>query len=126
MSRYDLFRKRIAPIAFVVAMALLVRETCQGEQRIHATIVVQAGDAEAKVQAIDARLYVNGESYGEVHRQAQPGLRIGAARFAVAMPEADGQLLIDVDLGTETRHVTRRVHAAEGATIEIDLSRDLR
>jgi hypothetical protein len=126
VSRYDLFRKRIAPIAFIVAMGLLIRETCQGEQRIHATIVIGTGDAEPRVQAIDAQLIVNGEAYGEVHRRAQPGLRIGAARFAVAMPEADGELIIDVDLGTEKRHVMRRIHASENATIELDLSSDLR
>jgi hypothetical protein len=42
------------------------------------------------------------------------------------MPQEDGQVIIDVDLGTEKRHVMRRIHAAEGATIELDLSTDLR
>jgi hypothetical protein len=49
VSRYDLFRKRIAPIAFVAAMALLVRESCNKQERTHATIVMDFGAAEATV-----------------------------------------------------------------------------
>lgn len=126
MSRYDLFRKRIAPIAFILGMILLVRETCQKDERIHATIVIKTGEAEAKVKAIDAKMIVEGETLGELHREAQPGLRIGEARFDVALPQADGQVIIDVDMEGGSRHVLRRVHATEGATIELDLSSDLR
>jgi hypothetical protein len=126
LSRYDLFRKRIAPIAFILAMGLLIRDTCQSEQRIHASIVIDAGEAEAKVKTIDAKVIVQGETLGEVHREAQPGMRIGPAKFDVALPEEDGQVIIDVDLGTEKRHVMRRIHVTEGATIQIDLSSDLR
>lgn len=126
MSRYDLFRKRIAPIAFILAMGLLIRQTCQQEQRIHATVVIDAGEAEPRVKTIEAKVIVQGETYGELRREAAPGMRIGKARFAVALPEADAQLIIDVDLDTEKRHVLRRIHAAEGATIELDLSSDLR
>lgn len=126
LSRYDLFRKRIAPIAFILAMGLLIRQTCQGEQRVHATIVIDAGEAEAKVSAIDAKVIVQGETLGELHREAQPGMRIGKATFKVALPEEDGQVIIDVDMNGEKRHVLRRFHAAEGATVELDLSSDLR
>ncbi|MGE0395903.1 MAG: hypothetical protein AB7T06_04170 [Kofleriaceae bacterium] len=126
MSRYDLFRKRIAPIAFILGMGLLVRETCQKEQRIHATIVIRAGEAEAKVKSIDAKVVVEGETLGELHREAAPGMRIGDARFEVALPEEDAQLIIDVDMEGGARHVLRRIHATEGATIDLDLSSDLR
>lgn len=127
MSRYDLFRKRIAPIAFILAMGLLIRETCQNNERIHATIVIGAGEAEANVKSIEAKVIVEGETLGELRREAQPGMRIGKARFEVSLPQADGQLIIDVDLGeAEKRHVMRRIHASEGATIDIDLSSDLR
>ncbi len=126
MSRYDLFRKRIAPIAFILGLALLVRETCQNEQRIHATIIVSAGEAEPRVTSIDAKVIVQGETYGEMHREAAPGMRIGKAKFDISLPEADGQVIFDVNLGGEKRHVMRRIHATEGATIELDLSVDLR
>jgi hypothetical protein len=126
LSRYDLFRKRIAPIAFILALGLLIRETCQKDERIHASIVITAGEAEPRVKAIDAKVIVQGETYGELHREAAPGMRIGKAKIDVSLPEADGQVILDVDLGTEKRHVLRRIHASEGATIEIDLSTDLR
>ncbi len=126
LSRYQMLRKRVAPIAFILGMGLLVRHTCQQEERIHATIVISAGEAEARVTALDAKVIVQGETLGTLHRDAQPGMRIGKASFAVALPEADGQVMIDVSLGAETRQVMRRIHAAEGATIELDLSADLK
>jgi hypothetical protein len=126
LSRYDLFRKRIAPIAFLLAMGLLIRQTCHGEQRIHATVVISAGDAEAKVTTIDAKVIVQGATLGELHREAQPGMRIGKATFVVALPEEDAQVIIDVDMNGDKRHVLRRIHAVEGATIDLELASDLR
>ena len=126
MTRYDLFRKRLAPIAFVLALGLLVHEQCQGNQRLHATVVITAGSAEAQVRAIDAEVLVEGEVMGELHRRALEGTTIGDAKFDVTVPAADGFVKIDVEMVGETRHLTRKIHVEEGATIRLDLSSDLR
>lgn len=122
----DVLRKRIAPIAFILAMALLVQHTCQGEERTHATIVLEYGDAAARVRAVDAKLTVDGELISEFHRKALPDLRIGASTFEVAMPKAEGELTIDVDLGASKRHIVRTIRAEEGATIAVPLAAELR
>lgn len=126
MTRYDLFRKRLAPIAFVLALGLLVHEQCQGKQRIHGVVVITAGEAEPKVKAIDAQVVVDGEVMGELHRHALDGTMIGDARFSVTLPAEDAFVKIDVEMVGETRHLTRRMHVEEGATVHLDLASDLR
>ena len=37
MSKYDLFRRRIAPVAFLLALGLIAFDTCGKEERTRAT-----------------------------------------------------------------------------------------
>ena len=41
-----MIRKRIAPFIFLVAMGLIVRDTCQKADRAHATVVIDLGGSE--------------------------------------------------------------------------------
>lgn len=125
MSRYDLFRKRIAPIAFVVAMALLVRESCNKQERTHATIVMDFGAAEPNVVAVDARLSIDGSLLSTFHQGTLVGHHIGKPKFETAMPSQDGSLEIDVELATGHRLITRAIHVEEAATVTLSLGPDL-
>jgi len=125
VSTYDLFRKRIAPLAFFAAIVLIARDSCNKEQRAHATIVLDFGAAEASVRAVDAELLVAGASYGNFHRIALPGHRIGTTQFDTAMPEPDGELRIDVDLGAAHKRLVRRIHVEDGATVRVSLAGEL-
>ena len=126
MSRYTLLRKRIAPIAFLLAIGLLVRESCTKQQRTHATIVIDLGDAERNVRSVDASLVINGDSIATFHRIAAPGLRIGTCKFAAAMPADDVDIQIDVDLAGTHKLFTRHIHADEGAIVTLPLGSELR
>ena len=126
MSRYDLFRKRLAPIAFVLALGLLIHEQCKGKQRIHATVVITTGSAEPQVLGLDARVLIGTELLGEVHRTRLDGMQIGEASFPVALPEADARVEIDVRTTDGTQHVVRSIHVEDNATVRIDLGSDLR
>lgn len=126
MSRYDLFRKRIAPVAFVLALALLVREQCKGQQRYHGTVVIGTGSAEPFVEAIEARVIIGDDVFGELHRERPAGMQIGEAAFPITLPEPDARVEIDVRLSGATRHLSRSIHVEEGATVRIDLGPDLR
>ncbi len=131
MTRYDFFRRRIAPVLFLGMVGLIAYDTCQKEERTHATIVLGLGDAEPRVRAVDAELIVQGEVIGQFHRRALPGLQIGPCRFEAAMPDEQGELRIDVELGPEggpltRRRVVRQVRAAEGSTVTIPLAAELR
>ncbi|MDB4954765.1 MAG: hypothetical protein JWO36_2334 [Myxococcales bacterium] len=128
MTKYDLFRRRIAPIAFGLAIVLIARDACNKEERTNATIVLDYGSAESRVHAIDAEVWSEGSLNAKFHRVALPGQKmIGPSRFKLLTPSKDGELRFDVDVGTDDhRKFTRRFHADEDATITIPLESDLR
>ncbi len=120
-----MIRKRIAPLIFLLAMGLLIRETCQKADRAQATVVIELGGAEAKVRAIDVSLTVDGDNLSVFHRVAPPGLTIGPIRFPVQMPSRDGELQIDARLDTGTKHLVRKIHAEDGAVVTVKIGDDL-
>ena len=125
MSRYDLFRRRIAPVAFFLALGLIARDSCEKSHRTHTTVELQLGDARSRVRAVDVDAVTDGETVARFHRAALPGSLIGPCRFELALPADDGELRIDVDLGAEHRRLTRAFHAVEGTTLSVPLEGDL-
>lgn len=121
MSKYDLFRRRIAPIAFGVAIVLMARQSCEKGQRTHATFVLDLGAARGEARAVDVELWTSTEMVAELHRHALDGSTIGTPRFEAVLPGSDGELRIDVALPAGYRHVVRHVHADEGATVTVPL-----
>jgi hypothetical protein len=125
VSRYDLFRRRIAPVAFLLAIGLLARNSCEKDHRTHTTVEIQLGEARSRVRAVDADVMTGGETIARFHRAALPGTMIGPCRFELALPADDGELRIDVDLGAEHRRLTRPLHAVEGATMFVPIEGEL-
>jgi len=126
VTRYELFRKRIAPIAFLAVVGLIAYDTCNKQQREHATIVIDLGAAAPRVKAIEAELTVDSEPVGTFRRTALPGGGgIGPVRFEATMPKPDGELRLDVDLGDAHRKLTRYIHADEGATVTVSIGDEL-
>ena len=127
MTRYELFRKRIAPIAFGLAVVLLARDSCMKEHRTHATFVLDPGAAVHEIRSVEADLYADGNQLTAFRRTAPEGAYLGPMRFEAALPEKDTELRLDVDLGARGhRTFTRHVHAADGATVTVPLDSDLR
>ena len=119
MSRYDLFRRRIAPIALVLAIALIARDSCEKNKRTHATVELTFGANQPSVHAVDVDVVVGGETVATFHRAALPDRTIGRSVFELSVPEDDGEFRIDVDLGTTHQRLTRRFHAIEGSTMVV-------
>jgi hypothetical protein len=127
VSRYDLFRKRIAPVAFVLAIALMARESCMKQQRDHATFVLDPGIALHDIRSIEADLYINGEQLSRFHRTAPDDAYIGPMRFSATLPQKDVELRFDVDLGARGhRAFVRRVQAEDNAIVTVPLDSALR
>ena len=124
MTKTELFRRRIAPVLFGVAIALMARKSCH-EDRAHATFVLDMGAARADVRAIDAEFWVGDEVVAEIHRNALDGQTMPEPRFETSVPSVDGELRIDATLRGTKKHVVRRVHPEDGATITVRLGPDL-
>jgi len=121
VSRYDLFRRRIAPIAFFLAIALIARDSCEKDKRTHAIVELSFGDAKPSIRAVDVEVVVERETVATFHRAALPDSIIGPCRFQLAVPQDDGELQIDVDLGATHHRLTRRFHAVEGSTMLVSI-----
>ncbi|HEY0195923.1 MAG TPA: hypothetical protein VGC42_32650 [Kofleriaceae bacterium] len=124
MTRYELFRKRIAPIAFFLAIGLIVRDSCQKEQRTHSAIELTFGAQKPRVRAVDVDVVVGGQILATFRRAAMPGAMIGPCRFPASLPDEDGELEIDVDLGGAHQQLTKHFRAIEGGTVVISISDD--
>ena len=116
MSRYDLFRRRLAPIAFFVAIALIARDSCEKDRRTHTTVELELGADRSDVRAVDVEVFAAGERVATFHRAALPGSTIGPCRFELALAQDDGELRIDVERTAGHQTLTRRFHALEGST----------
>lgn len=126
-SRYALFRRRLAPIAFGIAIAFMAYTTCNKQQRTTATFVIDYGTAQRDVRAIDAEIWMNGEQVTRLHRVALDNAYIGDTRFKASLPDVDGELRMDVEVaGGEHRSINRAIHVTEGATVTVPIERDLK
>jgi len=126
VTRYELFRRRIAPILFLGMVGLIAYDSCREQERTHATIEIELGDAAPDVRAIDAELTANGDSMGTFHRSALPGSQIGACRFDTLLTGDVGELRIDVTLRDTTRTLNRTIRPIEGSTVRVAIGADLR
>jgi hypothetical protein len=116
VSRYDLFRRRIAPIAFFIAIALIARDSCEKDKRTHTTVELELGADRSEVRAVDLEVFAGDERVAAFHRAALPGATIGPCRFELALAQDDAELRIDIDRGARHQTMTRRLHAIEGST----------
>ncbi len=121
MSRYQVWRRRLAPVAFGIALAFIARDACNKEQRTHATVVIDLGASTADVRALDADVMIGQDVIAHFHKQALVGGRIGETKFEASLPAEDADVHIDVDLGTRHVAVARRIHIVEGSTVTIPL-----
>jgi len=121
VTRYDLFRRRIAPIAFFLAIALIARDSCEKGKRVHATVELRfEGDA-AAVRGVDVDVVVGGETVARFHQVALPDRPIGRCEFKLAIPEDDGDFRIVVDRGATHQQLTRAFHAIEDSTMLVPI-----
>lgn len=127
MTRYEFFRKRIAPVLFLGMVLLIAYDAWKKEEHagIQGTVVIELGEAEPRVRSLEAEMFVRGASISTFRRAALPGAQIGDTRFEARMPEPGGELRITVDLGDARRRLSRAVHLEDGATVRIDLAADL-
>lgn len=127
MTRYDQFRRRIAPVAFGLAIAFIAYDTCTKQERTSATVVLDFGAAAPDVRSVEASVWMDGEPVTEFRRTALDGMQIGRAQFKATLPGDRGELRADVELRSgDRRNITRTLHVTEGGTITVQLERDLR
>jgi hypothetical protein len=126
VTRYEFFRKRIAPVLFLGMVGLIAYDTCKKEERHHATIVIDLGAAEPRVKSVTVDLFVDNESISRFERRALSTLTIGCpCKFETAMPAEHGELRFDVEVDGVHRQLTKKIHVIEGGKTTVQLGPDL-
>jgi hypothetical protein len=126
VTRYELFRKRIAPALFLGVVGLIAYDTCRKQQRTHATVALDFGEVAADVRSVDAELTAGGESMGSFHKRALPGSTIGPCSFETLLVGEVGELRIDVTVRDRQRTLVRTIRPIEESTVTVSLGPDLR
>lgn len=127
VTKYDLFRRRIVPVAMVIVGGLLAYQTCNKQERTEATFVLECGAYSNDVRVIEAEVWMNGERVTTFRRVALEGGFIGKSQFKASLPDTDGELRLDVELASsDHKHVVRRLHLRDGETVTFQLEPDLR
>ena len=127
MTKYDLFRRRIVPVAMVIVGGLLAYETCNRHDRTEATFVLEYGVYTNDVRGVEAEIWMNDERVTSFRRNALDGAFIGKTQFKASLPDTDGELRLDVDMAAgDRKHVVRQVHVSDGEIVTFQLEPDLR
>jgi hypothetical protein len=126
VTSYDLFRRRLAPVMFAGAIALIAYDAYNKRDHATATFVIELGPAEPSVTAVDAELWMGGEQVAKLHRVALSGHAIGPVEFKQTLPGHDGELRIDVEQTTGHTKLVRHFHADNDATVRFPLEHDLK
>ena len=124
MTRYEFFRKRIAPFLFLGMVGVIAYDACQKEERHHATIMIDLGAAERRVKSVTAELVVDNEVISTFERRALSTLSIGCpCKFETAMPAESGELRFVVDVDGQVKKLTKKIHVIEAGvtTVKLDL-----
>lgn len=122
----DTLRRRIAPVAFLLALALLASRTCQSEA-VRVRIELDPGAASAEVRAVRVDVFRQGEDqsvavfsrrYGEAGPDARPS-------FEAQLDPGTYELRIEVETPRGHRRLERTIEPRDASTVTIRLEREL-
>jgi hypothetical protein len=125
LSRYDLFRKRIAPVAFAVALAALAHETCNRRGGDDVTVELAFGAHAAEVRHVRADVFVDGEPDAWMEHDFGTDGVTTPPRFRAMVRGENAIVRIDVDTLSGPHRIERKLAVVDGATVTVDLARDL-
>ena len=120
-SRYNTFRRVLAPLGLALGIAFLAHQTCNKQENEDVTFVVDLGDDEAAVRHVRVDLFDDGESIGFFERDVA-----GAGTLRWKQPVPDDELEATISLTLEDGRVVelrRSVHAEGGASVVLDARR---
>lgn len=123
-SRWDLVRRRVAPIALVLALLFLATRTCSSEPA-SARILFGVGAAPIEELRVTIEPLERDEELAFFEQRGRTG---PAPVWSLEIAPGSYRLVFVVELRgeDEARRFERRIEVREGAEIRVDLTRDLR
>jgi len=122
VTRYEWFRKRLAPVALIVALAVLAQQTCDRKQAASEQIELRFGTHADEVQHVRADVLVGDTPVAHVERDlvADPSTPV---RFPAVVDGERATIMIDMTTTRGPRRVTRTL--TPGDVVIVDVGSDL-
>jgi hypothetical protein len=116
-SRYDRLRRVIAPIALLVAIGVLARETCRAEEDRDVRFVVELDERIAEIRHLRVDLWQGDRSVGYFETRFGEAGATGPVRFTQPVPaDLEATIAVTYADGTVTP-VRERVQAPAGTQV---------
>jgi len=122
-SRYEWFRRRLAPVAFLIALGVLVHQTCQSRDRAEVTVGLDYGAAAAQVSHVRADVMVGDESVSWF--ESGPPVPGVPAQFRALIEGGQATVRIEVTTAAGVRTIERKIVAEGGSAVTLHLGDDL-
>jgi hypothetical protein len=123
-SRYQAFRRVLAPLAVVAALAVLLHQSCREEEHAAVSFALDFGDEAAQIRHVRADVWVGDDSVGYFEQQYGAAGAATAPRWKQPVPRDNVEVSISVTTADGAAYqVRRKVHAPGGAEVVIDARR---
>lgn len=120
-TRYQVFRRVIAPVALVAALALLAYDTCRAEEGADVRFAVDFGDTAPDVRHVRIDLWHGDDSVGFFERSFGEAGAVDPVRWKQPVPGGALDATISVTVvGGEVVPMRKRLRAPEDGEIVID------
>lgn len=120
-TRYQSFRRVIAPLSVVAALALLLHQSCREKEHADVRFALDFGDAAADVRHVRADVWADDASIGFYEQRFAEGDAATAARWTQPVPRDDVEVTVSVTTADGAVYqVRRRVRAPGGSEVLID------
>lgn len=120
-TRYQVFRRVIAPVALIAALALLAYDTCGAEQDAEVRFAVDFGDTAPEVRHVRIDLWRGDDSIGFFERRFGEAGVVEPVRWRQVVPGGALEATISVTLaGGEIVPMRKPLRAPEDGEVTID------
>jgi hypothetical protein len=121
-SRYDRIRRRLAPLALIIALAVLAWENCKPSERVTVTIGFELGPRAAEVSRLEVVLRRGATVIGHYRRGEGAGV---PAQARLSLPRGAIELDIELDAAGRSARLTRRIDVGDAALVRVHLADDV-
>lgn len=125
-SAYDIFRTRIAPIAFIVALAALATQTCRNEMS-SVTFYFDFGSRGAVARTLEVEIFRGDdpEPVGRFQETFSATNKATRSRWKTKLDSGTYRLEIRVATDRKTHRFSRSAEVKDGAAITVPLEDSL-
>ena len=119
-TRYQVFRRVVAPVALIAALALLAYDTCRTEDSAEVRFAVDFGDTASEVRHVRIDLWDGDASFGFFEKRFGDAGATAPVRWKQPVPSGALEATISVTLASGEVVPMRKPLRADGGEIVID------